>query len=421
MASAHPPKPPSYTLKYDATDFSTDLDVPTALFRITQIPYIKSIRSGKYVIASVESEEDYETHLSAATTQKLSEAGLKLVESPEMLASRTLLARKVDDYVLSRQPEEIRKEIASQNSVTVEDVKVLQRPHMLKVKLSSLQECNHLLERGLKLFSRVVPKYNLAQETYTETIQCYKCLQFSHRTARCTADKDTCSKCGQEGHNYKNCTSDITKCFNCGGDHPAVAFKCPKKREAVAAQSRTPQAPTTVTYASAAASHTAYHPSTATPTPAMLQADSKELKEQNSKSYQCLIFAAEAAQGNLSDLAKYYTRLASHNGLPTIEIPSDFIEEVQETYQQAYTTTQTKASHKHKHCRSRSRSHHKKSKKETPAAETPASSTVPHEPPHHPSQDGGPPAASAPASKNTQQRVTRNTNRDPRSQRPQHD
>lgn len=439
MASISPSKPPSFTLKYDATDYSTELDTPTALFRITQIPYVRCVRSGRYIIISVETEEEYETHLSATTTQKLNEAGLKLVESPEMLASRTLLARKIDDYVLSKHPDDIATEIASHNNVQVEDVKIIQRSHMLKVRLFTLQECHHLLDRGLKFFSRVVPKYNMARETYTDIIQCYKCLQFTHRTARCTATTDTCSKCGQEGHNYKNCASDTITCYNCGGDHPAVAFKCPKKREAIEAQSRKPPAPDTATYASAAAP-TAAMPA---PTPTLSLADNKELQEQKSKAHQCLIIAAETAQGNLSKLSKYYTHLATQNGLPKIDIPADFIEEAQEAYQQAYATKETTAPHKHKHCRSRSRSHHKKTKEGTSAKATAPNTDLREplpRPPHsskHPtsrhqttsrpnteaeaSSDEEPPAMSAPANKHTQQRVLRHSNKETRNQRSQND
>ena len=376
MASAHPPKPPSYTLKYDAADFNTTLDTPTALFRITQIPYVKCVHSGRYIIASVSTEDDYEAHLSKNIATKLTAAGLKLVESPEMLASRTVLARKIDDYVLDQDPESIAAEVSSQNSVTVETVKIIPRPHMLKVRVTTLQECQHLIDHGMKLFSRVVPTYNMAKDTYTETVQCYKCLQFTHQTAKCTATVDTCSKCGAGGHNYKNCTATTYNCFNCGGDHPAVAFKCPKKREAVAAQSKQPPPNTnTYTYAGAAAPITP----TPTPPPTLSPSDTQDLKNQITKSNQCIALASEMARGDLSNLATYFTRLATHNGLPTISIPPDFIEEVQETYRLAYTNTlqtiPTDSSHKKKHhSRSCSRRKAKEAAATTGADAAPATS-----------------------------------------------
>lgn len=294
-----------------------------------------------------------------------------------MTASKTILARKIDDYVLSKEPNSIAAEISEHNGVTVETVQIIPRPHMLKIRVSNLQECHHLLERGIKLFSRVILIYNMSQDTYTETNQCYKCLQFTHKTARCTATTDTCSKCGKNGHNYKNCSSDTLKCCNCGGDHPAVAFKCPRKREAIAAQAQAkqPQHTDTTTYPSAAAPPTI----TAAPTPALTLSDTRELKEQHSKSYQCLLFAAELAKGDLTDLTKYYTRLATHNGLPRIDIPSDFIQEVKASYQQKFLANQTPdiICQKSKHCRSRSRSH--KRPKTTPTtSSTPAPAPLAH-------------------------------------------
>lgn len=74
------------------------------------------------------------------------------------------------------------------------------------------------------------------------------------------------------------------------------------------------------------------------------------------------------------DLTLHYTRLATHNGLPKIDIPPDFFEEVQENYHEKFRANRTpeSACHKSKHCRSRS---HKRSKSRTTA--TPTTSATP--------------------------------------------
>lgn len=436
MPTTHPHKPPSYTLKYDASNFSTDLDTTTALFRITQVSYVKCIPSGKYIIAHLAKEEDYEAHLSPTINQKLNEAGLKLMESPEMLASRTLLARKVDDYILAKTHEALAAEISRTNNVTVEEVKVIPRPHMIKVRVSSLHECHRLLDAGLKLFSRVVPSYNLLQDKHTDTMQCYKCLQFTHHTAKCTATVDTCSKCGEEGHNFKNCTATSYKCYNCGGDHPAVAFKCPKKKEAIAAQTQQPPPQETKSYASAA-----------TPTPIATTTlpwmEIQNLKEQQSKSQQCLLLASEMARGDLANLTTYYTRLAQHNGLPTISVPSDLIEEAQDSYKKAYTASfPTPVSDDNRKCNrsrhSRSGSHHSRSRRKekinvtanrVEAANTAPRTTSPRpsgsnrSPSGHHLPTSTPPLVAEatpedePHASSAHQRVTRHSNRDPRLNR----
>lgn len=405
MASTISSKPPSLTLKYDATDFSTNIDVPTALFRITQINYVRVLQSGRFIIAIMQNEEAYIAHQSPTIDRKLRDKGLKLVESPEMLASRTLLARKIDDYVLSQQLDAITTEISDKNNVNIEELKIMPRPHMLKIRLSSLQECQHLLAHGLKLFSRVIPQYNMAQDTYTEVIQCLKCLQFTHKTSHCPATTDTCSKCSETGHNFKNCPSNTFKCCNCGGDHPAVAYKCPRKKEAVAAQRNESQTQPPVTYASTAAPTTAPPTTMPPPTPVLSPSDAQELKENNNRTRQCLDIATEIAQGDLSLMASTYKRLTSHNGLPSIDIPQDLIEELSEGYQQAHERTH----HRRRHCRSRSQSRQKekKQKKETPTPPAPA--------PRQSSRESSPnpTPATGPSTSRQDQRQTRNSNRAP--------
>ena len=222
-------RPPSRTLKYVVATDNLPTDTSTYLFTATQIPHTKCFRSGKYLVVGIASDRDYAEHTTPAMTTKLRTLGLQLVESSKTLSERTIVARHVDSYLLEKTSDALRTEIERLNNVTVQEIKVIPRPHLIKARLATLADAEKLKNQGIKVYSRIIPSYDIETERFTEVTQCYKCLSFSHRTNQCTATTETCSKCADKGHSYRNCQSNTVKCCNCGGDHPAVAFKCPAK------------------------------------------------------------------------------------------------------------------------------------------------------------------------------------------------
>jgi hypothetical protein len=84
---------------------------------------------------------------------------------------------------------------------------------------------------------------------FSRFVQCYKCLQFGHTNAKCSADYYPCAHCASTAHHIANCPhkQDPTKrkCFNCtragASDnaashcHSATDISCPKISKAKAA------------------------------------------------------------------------------------------------------------------------------------------------------------------------------------------
>ena len=326
MAGPTPPRPPSLTAKYEITQVIPD-DVSTYLFTATQIAHTRCFRSGKYLVVGLANDKDYADHLTPAMTNKLRTMGLQLSESSKTLSERTIVARRVDSYLLEKSPDALRTEIERRNDVTVQEVKVLPRPHLMKIRLATLDDFNKLKSNGIKVLSRIIPRYDLETERYTEVTQCYKCLQFSHRTNQCTATEETCSKCAEKGHSFKTCTSNTIKCCNCGGDHPAVAFKCIAKKSAIEQQNRKTTPPTTAhgTYAAAAAPPQ--------PTPLLTPAANPVLEAKQLKIQACLQFAIAVANGDAVTFANTYNELLISNNLPAITIPDTVIQKAQNTLQ----------------------------------------------------------------------------------------
>jgi len=380
MATGYPPRPPSRTLKYLVTG-ETPRDVSSALYLITQIPHTKCFRSGNYVIVGLASETDFANHTTTEMTAKLKKSGVQLAESPEMLSSRTIMARRVDEYLLKKTHEDIATEIEEKNGIKVEEVKPIHKAHLLKIRLTSKTDTTHLLERGIKLFSQIIPHYNLEREKYMEVIQCYKCLEFTHRTNACKAPTDTYSKCAKKGHTHKTCNTDTLTCANCGGQHTAVAFKCPKKKEAMQLQNNTNPSKTsnTPTYASTAAStSTTTSPTQNTHT----HQPHPDLEKAQLQIQTCLHTASHFAMGDAETFARMYKELLQANNLPTITIPDNLIREVKSAYKETYGRTKQHNTPANTH--TNTTGNESESEGRTPAVRPPPPHSKPH-PSHSPS------------------------------------
>ncbi|MPC75400.1 hypothetical protein E2C01_069787 [Portunus trituberculatus] len=72
-------------------------------------------------------------------------------------------------------------------------------------------------EKGTKLFSQIIPSYNINVEEFRQVTQCYKCYQFTHRTNQCKDTEQIYSKYATKGHNHKDCESTNLKCINRDG------------------------------------------------------------------------------------------------------------------------------------------------------------------------------------------------------------
>ena len=61
--------------------------------------------------------------------------------------------------------------------------------------------------------------------------RCFKCQQYGHLEARCTAIMLTCRNCAASGHSLKERTSQDVRCAACQGPHKATDRGCPKYLE----------------------------------------------------------------------------------------------------------------------------------------------------------------------------------------------
>ena len=100
----------------------------------------------------------------------------------------------------------------------------------LKLTMETENDIYTILSEGVVINKLVYPPDLIYREEATPINQCYKCLHYGHTTQYCTSPKAYCSQCAG-AHNFRDCKSSYRKCILCEGNHRAVSFKCPKRKE----------------------------------------------------------------------------------------------------------------------------------------------------------------------------------------------
>ncbi len=95
-------RPPDWTIRYRIKTANIPADLSNGFFTRTQVPHTKCFKSGPYIIVGLASEADRERHTTHQANENLKLLGFELVESPEEISARTILARRVDDYLLKK-------------------------------------------------------------------------------------------------------------------------------------------------------------------------------------------------------------------------------------------------------------------------------------------------------------------------------
>ena len=215
-------------LIYDGGTLSAD-EVLQRTFNITQIPAVRCVKVHNGFKIFVARAEQLSAYLSSDGRAKLAKAGFHPQLPPETRARCTVVARRVDKTVQNRTIDEIKQEVTTKNSVSVQDVYVPPQTRIVKIRVASPEEAQKLLKDGILMFNTHVPHYNVDPESFIQIDQCFKCCRFDHVRSACTYPQ-RCTRCGEEGHFFGGCKNDL-KCGNCKGAHAAVSGTCPEKKK----------------------------------------------------------------------------------------------------------------------------------------------------------------------------------------------
>ncbi|KAF2351659.1 hypothetical protein FHG87_017586 [Trinorchestia longiramus] len=163
-----------------------DLDVP--------LTKLSENNSGYYAITDEAAAVDKLT--SSKPTKLFKKINLRPIIPPDIRAKRTLFIRQLDSSVGKLTPEEIAREIKTQQpwAKILEVTKIKNYTHVIKVTFSEISITQKILQNGLLMFNTKITPSQIELEKYTYIQICYKCYKFEdHATYQCTSTTPSCT------------------------------------------------------------------------------------------------------------------------------------------------------------------------------------------------------------------------------------
>ena len=183
---------------------------------------------------------DDATAIDKLTSKKATEAFHKInltpIIPPDLRAKRTIFVRQLDRDVGSHTADEIKHEIATQQTwLHIQDViKIKHYTHVIKIVTTDTTIAQRILTNGFYMYNTKITPTQCEQEQYTHLLICYKCYQIEdHPTHQCTSTTPSCSECAAKDHTYTQCTNTYKRCLNCHNDHRTLASNCPYRKQKI--------------------------------------------------------------------------------------------------------------------------------------------------------------------------------------------
>ena len=196
----------------------------------------KVIESGEAFIL-ITSGSEAEKILKDETRQYYLSKGLEVQMPQEYSTLKTLMVKGVGWGVYHKSEDDIRTHIESvhPNWKIEKIVKIPNNETLMKIVCKSPSVADQIAENGITIFSQRFDGRSLEREVYINITPCMRCYKYDHFTKRCKAPESykICSECARTGHRFSECQSQHKKCINCGQSHRTLAYKCPKRKEAV--------------------------------------------------------------------------------------------------------------------------------------------------------------------------------------------
>lgn len=183
-------------------------------------------------------EKDVDSLFSNEVLQKLVEIRCSPVKPNYLTSNRTVIATKIDKFIMNHSEEEIQNDINCRNSGVLELTSVTKFPSgkTFKFVCKNVEMAARCLDKGFSAFNLCISPHCLAIEEQRQAKFCYRCYSldghFANNCSKPTTYK-VCSLCAREGHAHKECSFTERKCLNCSGSHATTSKACKKVVEGI--------------------------------------------------------------------------------------------------------------------------------------------------------------------------------------------
>ena len=274
---------------------------------------VTNSRSTNEFLAFCHSDIDADKIFDVDCARTMSSIGCSAIMPVKLKANRSILLKNLDEYIYSRDVDEIKIEIDRCNqSMSTIDIFKFPNSKIIKLTFSNTEMAERCLKNGLKLFLLHISPSEIQREEFIDVKVCYRCFDLnSHLKSECPKPPDyiICSKCATIGHDFKMCTSTGKKCVNCSQSHQTLSLSCQKRKDIVKNIRDQNRVSSNRSYATVSKSPVE--------TP---KVDLIQLNDSITKSVMCLLIASgkeKETNGSFKSTLNYLQKL---NGVPAFEL-----------------------------------------------------------------------------------------------------
>ena len=310
---------------------------------------ITRIHRERNVFTVLMNDEELDKLLELENKSIFNENQFELMIPPECTAKRTVAVRGVEEYVMKKRNDEIKRELEEQQAwLKVEDIiRIPNMDNFLKIRMQNTQMVNKAKSSGLLMYGNFINSYNINEEVFIKLNYCSKCYSYEHHKNDCNkGDIRWCANCADKNHTFRDCKSNKLKCLNCGGEHHTLAMRCPRRKEIIRNKSKnvrerlnTLRQTNTESYARKVVEGT--QKISVNPTggiPGMLNSFITEKKVTAIVS--SIWYATVKANGNGKAFKAYAEKMFKLNGLEEVIFPDDDIEiDIDDVFEEARDST----------------------------------------------------------------------------------
>ena len=179
--------------------------------------------------------QDCDHLLSNECIRSLNKDGIKVICPPDVKSKMSIMAFKLNNYIMNMSDEEIARSIYDKNRWPVNSIARVNNTS-LRITFCKWVHVEAALRQGMKIAHLSVPSYSLQQCVHIDVPQCMRCYAIGHKVWECKKDSNytICSICSSREHKYSACQNiNNPKCINCKDTHMSLAYKCPIKKDYV--------------------------------------------------------------------------------------------------------------------------------------------------------------------------------------------
>lgn len=226
-------EPIKVTFKFKDKTKWTEITLMRALGRIGPLNCIGIFIGNTQVTFHLSDSTQLTPFLTASDA--LDKIKLELIESPEVTATRTIFAPRVQDFIANMDKILLAELInESNNNLEVDNIIFVGSAtsktaikNNLKIVFKNPNMAKQALQEGIWIDNFEIRANNIQPEEIIRPPQCNKCLKLDHVTKNCRQKNQTCSRCAGN-HAYNDCDRNRPPyCINCKGAHSALYASCP--------------------------------------------------------------------------------------------------------------------------------------------------------------------------------------------------